>query len=289
MMLSVIPSLRYSASGSRLPLTKGRTAIELTGFPRERTQAIPPIASAATVTAAIRRRRRFLPGLTAEAALPAGAIALMSERLSSPKARSRADWKAFVRASSPGSGAGRDRGPARHSDLSPRGPAGPSSGSRSSCRPRNRRRKRAVPRASRRGSRRRKRCPNAGRPASAHLLGRHVAERAEHHAWLACSPVVVGRSEAGPRLCRGIELGQAEIQDLHPPVLRHEDVLGLQVAMDDPLLVRRCQPVRDLQRVVRAPCVAGRVRAGEAAPQRLAFEQLLDDVGSAVAFAVPMS
>ena len=42
------------------------------------------------------------------------------------------------------------------------------------------------------------------------------------------------------------QLGQAEVEDLDVPVLRDKDVLGLDVAVDDPLLVRRGEALRDL-------------------------------------------
>ena len=47
-----------------------------------------------------------------------------------------------------------------------------------------------------------------------------------------------------------LQLGQAEVEDLDPPVLRHEHVLGLQVPVDDPLLVRGGEALGDLHRVV---------------------------------------
>jgi hypothetical protein len=118
-----------------------------------------------------------------------------------------------------------------------------------------------------------------GLPAD--LLGGHVADRAH--------------DDAGSRLDRGgrrrhlrrrgsgggLELRQAEVEDLHAAVVRDEEVLGLQVAVDDPLLVGRREPLRDLARVVdRLP---RRERAaGKLLSKRLALEQLLDDVRRAV-------
>ena len=52
------------------------------------------------------------------------------------------------------------------------------------------------------------------------------------------------------RVERRPQLGQAEVQDLHRPSLVTKQVLGLQVAVNDPLLVGRGQAVRDLDRVV---------------------------------------
>jgi hypothetical protein len=52
------------------------------------------------------------------------------------------------------------------------------------------------------------------------------------------------------RTCVGLrQFGQAEIQDLDPPVLGYENVLGLQVAVHDSLLVRCRQSVRDLHSI----------------------------------------
>ena len=77
------------------------------------------------------------------------------------------------------------------------------------------------------------------------------------------------------------QLGQAEVEDLDAAVLRDEEVLGLQVPVDDAFLVRGREAMRDLRRVVdrlalREPA------AGEDGAQRLAFEELLDDVRRAV-------
>ena len=95
------------------------------------------------------------------------------------------------------------------------------------------------------------------------LLRRHVAERAHDDAGS------VGRREIRLRaaLTLGLrQLREAEVQDLDPAVVGHEQVLGLQVPVDDPLLVRRRQPVRDLDRVVRG--LAHRDRAARRARAR---------------------
>ena len=108
------------------------------------------------------------------------------------------------------------------------------------------------------------------------LLGRHVAERAEHDAGLGA---VRGRQvRLRPGRAVGLrQLGEAEVEDLDPAVVGHEQVLGLQVPVNDPLLVRRRQPAGDLDRVVGG--LAHRQRAArEPRAQRLAFEELRDDV-----------
>ena len=60
-----------------------------------------------------------------------------------------------------------------------------------------------------------------------------------------------------------VELGDAEVENLDPPVARDEQVVGLQVAMDDALVVRGGEPLRDLARVVDG--FARRQRAAAAA------------------------
>ena len=77
------------------------------------------------------------------------------------------------------------------------------------------------------------------------------------------------------------ELREAEVEDLDAAVLRDEDVLGLQVPVDDALLVRRGEAEGDLRRVVERAAL-GQPAARERGAQRLALEQLLDDVGGAV-------
>ena len=112
------------------------------------------------------------------------------------------------------------------------------------------------------------------------LLGRHVAERSQDHAGLGRRGR--GREVRAGALLLGVrQLRQAEVEDLHAAVVGDEEVLGLQVPVDDPLLVRGGEAVDDLERVVdraarRDPA------AREHRAKRLPFEQLLDDIGRAV-------
>ena len=114
------------------------------------------------------------------------------------------------------------------------------------------------------------------------LLGRHVAERSHDDAGLGRGG---GRRQV--RLLRALvlvlrQLRETEVEDLDPPVVRQKQVLGLEISMDDPLLVRRREPLRDLDRVVGR--LAHRDRAaGHPRAQRLALEQLRHDVRRAVA------
>ena len=112
------------------------------------------------------------------------------------------------------------------------------------------------------------------------LLGGHVGERARE-------PVAGVEHGRGAGVdARLSELGEAEIQHLHPALDRHHDVGGLEIAVQDALLVRRRQRLGDLD----AECghVAHRQRAGrEAGGQRLARHQLHDqEVGAGVAVEV---
>ena len=112
------------------------------------------------------------------------------------------------------------------------------------------------------------------------LLGRHVAERSQHDASLRPGR---GRGEvrkgAGFFLLR--QLRQAEVEDLDPPVFRDEEVLGLQIAMHDSLLVCRAEAVGDLKRVVDG-LLRREAASCQSRAQRLAFEKLLHDVGRIV-------
>ncbi|HEV8702079.1 MAG TPA: hypothetical protein VGV60_12470 [Candidatus Polarisedimenticolia bacterium] len=126
-----------------------------------------------------------------------------------------------------------------------------------------------------------------GRQA-AHLLRRHVSDRSEDDAGPGLDPRrepgqrpvrrragatgKCGRRTLGPR-----QLRQAEIEDLDPAVARDEQVLRLQVAVDDPLLVSRRQPLGDLPGIVQR-LAGGERAAGQPVAQRRPFEQLLDDV-----------
>ena len=85
------------------------------------------------------------------------------------------------------------------------------------------------------------------RGLAAHLLGRHVADRSHDRARL-------GRGDGGRGL-RAVaraagDAGEAEVENLDVTGFRHEDVLGLQVAVDDSLPVRGRQAVGNLDAVL---------------------------------------
>ena len=122
---------------------------------------------------------------------------------------------------------------------------------------------------------------------AAHLLGRHVADRAEHGAGLGvpldrgrCGRVLACEHERLPR--------EAEVEDLHLAVARHEHVLRLQIAVDDASAVSSGQAARNLDGVLDGLAQRhGRMRRWERIgprhvvqllAQRLAVEQLHDGV-----------
>jgi hypothetical protein len=80
---------------------------------------------------------------------------------------------------------------------------------------------------------------------------------------------------------RAHELGQAEVEDLHPTVRGQEEVLGLEVAVDDALGVGGLEAAGGLEGVAE-DLLSGGGAAGDELAQRIALEELGDDVGSAV-------
>ena len=121
--------------------------------------------------------------------------------------------------------------------------------------------------------------PRVGRLPS-HLLGRHVTDGPEE------SPGVRGLRER--RRLRVVALrdqpllGEPEVEDLHAPVRRDEEVLGLEVPVDDPLLVRRREAAGHLHGPVEGLARRGTPRR-QSLSQRLAFEELHDENGDAPA------
>jgi predicted nuclease with RNAse H fold len=110
--------------------------------------------------------------------------------------------------------------------------------------------------------------------------GRHVAERAEHDAGLGARrrrQVRVLRD--APSVC--VSFARPKSRILTRPSLVTNTFSGFQVAVDDPLLVRGGEAVRELDRVLRR-LAHGERAARHPRAQRLALEQLRDDVRRAV-------
>ena len=86
---------------------------------------------------------------------------------------------------------------------------------------------------------------------SAHLLGRHVADGAEHDARLrSATQHCRRRALAVDRRALLRQFGQTEVENLDAVVPGDEEVLGLEIAMDDALVVRRRESARDLKRIL---------------------------------------
>ena len=112
------------------------------------------------------------------------------------------------------------------------------------------------------------------------LLRRHVVERPQRGAGARQLPAGNGgrrlRVGGGRGVEEGDELRQAEVEDLGLAGAGHEDVGGLDVAVDDPLGVGRVEPVDDLDGQVQQPLHPHRAALDEVL-ERLALEQLHDD------------
>ena len=119
--------------------------------------------------------------------------------------------------------------------------------------------------------------------AHAHLLGRHVRQRADHRALARQVQSALRRASRGrrrapaPRSSRAERLRDAEVEHLDLARARHEHVLGLEIAVDDAELVRAGERARDRQHQLDD----ARRRQQRAAPnapidvaQRLALEEL---------------
>ena len=105
------------------------------------------------------------------------------------------------------------------------------------------------------------------------LLGRHVADGSHDLARFRETGDRRRLRRVGGILRPGIHPRQPEVQDLHVVVARDEDVVGLQVPMNDALLVRGRETERDLGAVPRR--LAGRERMpGDRRAERLSIEKL---------------
>src|ERR1700674_5143616 len=79
------------------------------------------------------------------------------------------------------------------------------------------------------------------------------------------------------RLLRGKKLGQSEVEDLQAHVFSKENVVGLEVTMDEGMIVSGCEAPRDLNTVLDR--LADRQRAAaQALAQSFSLEQFGNDV-----------
>ncbi|WAS90916.1 hypothetical protein O0S08_32405 [Nannocystis poenicansa] len=119
-----------------------------------------------------------------------------------------------------------------------------------------------------------------GGPALA-LLRRHVSRGPEHRA---DDRGVQGRSAGLPRELARVQAGEAEVHDAHAAVFADHHVVGFEVAMDEPAVVRRRQPATGLQRDLEAH-VDGRSMRAQPVAQRVADDQLHRQVDAALVLA----
>ena len=129
--------------------------------------------------------------------------------------------------------------------------------------------------------------------AAARLLGRHVGRGAEDDAELRAVHRRQRRRVHDRRRAREVgrptsraagvhRLGQPEVEDLDLSFTGSFYVLGLEVAVDDPLLVRLFERLRDLQREGKA-LSQGKRPGFEALGERRAFDELHDEGPDAAA------
>jgi hypothetical protein len=120
---------------------------------------------------------------------------------------------------------------------------------------------------------------------SPELLGGHVGDRSQHRAGSRALLQRASARGAGVAAFRGAgPTGEPEVQDLDPIVASHEDVLGLQVPVDDPLVVGRVESPGDLERDLDRSLPRQRSR-GEPGAERHALQELRDGVGDPAALA----
>ena len=114
----------------------------------------------------------------------------------------------------------------------------------------------------------------------AHLLRRHVAYRTEDGSRLGPTDFQISdRRRAVRRPAHRLDQArEAEVEDLELPVAGDEEVLRLQVAVDDPFLVRRGQPQGHLQAVLDGFPRRQRLSRLQLVAERLPLQQLRDEI-----------
>ena len=112
-------------------------------------------------------------------------------------------------------------------------------------------------------------------PAS--LLRREIAHGAEDGARGGALILLQGAGHVVTPGLGELDLGEAEVQDLHPAVLGHEEVVRLEVPVDDPLLVGSAEALGHLHSDVHG-LPHGQGAIPEPVPQRSTLEVLHDGV-----------
>src|SRR5262245_10943501 len=114
---------------------------------------------------------------------------------------------------------------------------------------------------------------------ASHLLRRHVTHRAHNHARIG-DTFLRGRVLVYAAILMRAEFRQAEVENLHPPIFRDEQVLRLQVTMDDAFGVSGGQSLGDLPRKIHRFSWSDCALLYQLA-QLFALEQFGDDIGRA--------
>src|SRR5438105_9315993 len=93
---------------------------------------------------------------------------------------------------------------------------------------------------------------------SAHLLRRHIADRAHHRAWIGnLFPGIDFRTDT--LVSQRSQLRQTKVENLHAAISSDEEVFGLKISMGNSSLMRRRQTLSNLLNEVE--CLALRERA----------------------------
>ena len=96
---------------------------------------------------------------------------------------------------------------------------------------------------------------------AAHLFRRHVAYGTEHHAGTGGTTGWSKRLLIADAMLD--QLCQAEVQDLHATIFGNKDVLGLQVAMNDVLVMCGSQTACDLRRILNSFSLREAAQSGD--------------------------
>jgi hypothetical protein len=106
---------------------------------------------------------------------------------------------------------------------------------------------------------------------AAHLFGRHIADRAHHRSRIGHARHADGG--VATRRRRNLAPGETKVENLAPLVACDEQVLGLEISVEDPAIVRRRQAAGELDGVVDDLPQRQRTLV-EPLAQRLPFQQL---------------